>query len=111
MEGMLRSFSSHTSNIRHANSRYAYRVQPTENGRESSWADLLTPQSSSNSQSARSLQAALPSEFTLEYDQAQKRCVLSPLDSHNVKLLDNVHPSHWTNPATDDKQVTHSVNT
>ncbi|KAA6418572.1 MAG: mercuric reductase [Trebouxia sp. A1-2] len=80
------------------------RVPITEDGKGSSWADVLTPQQSGGSQyGAQSLQASLPQEVVLQYDQGQKQCVLSPLDSHNVKLLDNVHPSQWTNPDTADK--------
>ncbi len=80
------------------------RVPVTEDGKDSSWADLLAPQQSGASQhDARSLQASLPQEVVLQYDQGQKQCFLSPLDSHNVKLLDNVHPSQWTNPDTADK--------
>lgn len=80
------------------------RVPLTEDGKGSSWADLLTPQQSGGSQyDAQSLQASLPQEVVLQYDQGKKQCVLSPLDSHNVKLLDNVHPSQWTNPDTADK--------
>ncbi|DBA68959.1 TPA: class-I pyridine nucleotide-disulfide oxidoreductase [Trebouxia sp. C0005] len=79
-------------------------VPITEDGKGSSWADVLTPQQSGGSQyGAQSLQASLPQEVVLQYDQGQKQCVLSPLDSHNVKLLDNVHPSQWTNPDTADK--------
>ncbi|DBB17381.1 hypothetical protein WJX82_002237 [Trebouxia sp. C0006] len=79
-------------------------VPVTEDGKDSSWADLLAPQQSGASQhDARSLQASLPQEVVLQYDQGQKQCFLSPLDSHNVKLLDNVHPSQWTNPDTADK--------
>ena len=77
------------------------RIQVSEDGRGSSWADLLTPHHSGDH--AHSLQAALPQEFTLEYDQGQKRCTLAPLDSHNLKLLDNVHPSQWISPETTDK--------
>lgn len=80
------------------------RVQPMEDGRASSWADLLSPaHAAESSHGSRSLQASLPSEFMLQYDQGQKDCILSPLDTHNLKLLDNVHPPQWANPTTKDK--------
>ena len=79
-------------------------MEQTADGKISSWGDVLTPHISGHSlQGARSLQATLSQEFSLGYDEGKKRCVVAPLDSHNVQLLDNVHPSQWTNPITEDR--------
>ena len=74
----------------------------SENGTASSWSDLLHPQQALPARQL-SLQPSLPAEFTLQYDQGKKACVVSPLDANNLKLLDNVHPAQWTNPKPTEK--------
>ena len=69
----------------------------TDEGIASNWANLLNAQNVPLAHQ-QSLQPSLPHEFTLQYDQGEKACVVSPLDANNLKLLDNVHPAQWTNP-------------
>jgi pyruvate/2-oxoglutarate dehydrogenase complex dihydrolipoamide dehydrogenase (E3) component len=70
-----------------------------------SWADFVSPITSAHDQ-AISLQPEIPerdpklSTF-LQVD--LKACGISPLDEHNIKLLDNVHPKGWVNPTPKSK--------
>lgn len=69
-------------------------------GSSVSWADFL-PQVSASSPDSENLQPKIP-EKDLElaqFDQDDLDTVgVSPLDEHNVKLLDAVHPKKWVDP-------------
>ena len=65
-----------------------------------SWADFL-PQTAASAGDNASLQAKLPDRDPelAHYGQDDlEACGVSPLDAHNVKLLDAVHPKQWVDP-------------
>ncbi len=70
-------------------------------GNAVSWADFLTPLASEES-ATFSLLPTLPERDPNLAQFAQDdldACGVSPLDVHNVKLLDNTHPKAWVNPS------------
>ena len=70
-------------------------------GRAVSWADFIAPLSSEEDR-AFTLQPALPEPDPDLARFAQvdlEACGISPLDKHNIGLLDNVHPKEWVDPA------------
>ena len=75
-------------------------VSTNVDGSSVSWSDFL-PQVSASSTDLESLQPQIP-EKDLElaaFEQDDLDTVgVTPLDEHNVKLLDNVHPKKWVDP-------------
>ncbi|CAD7699825.1 unnamed protein product [Ostreobium quekettii] len=63
-----------------------------------SWADaVLRP--NNESKLAVGLQPQMPSWDNSGFTVGVKDLNVSPLDEHNVKLLDNVHPAQWAEPS------------
>lgn len=80
------------------------KVAEKPDGRAVSWADFMSPLTSSGDK-AISLQPDIPAsdpEFG-EFAQVDLEAIgVKPLDAHNSKLLDNVHPKEWLNPEPKD---------
>ncbi len=76
------------------------RVSTNPDGSSVSWADFLPRVSSSVSESI-TLQPQIPERdsglATFDQDDLDS-CGVSPLDEHNIKLLDAVHPKRWIDP-------------
>ncbi len=69
-------------------------------GSPESWAQYLAPLIG-NDKGARSLQPSIPDRDPglAEFEQDDLDTMgVSPLDAHNTKLLDCVHPKQWINP-------------
>jgi pyruvate/2-oxoglutarate dehydrogenase complex dihydrolipoamide dehydrogenase (E3) component len=65
-----------------------------------SWADFVSPVTSAHDQ-VISLQPEIPErdpKLATFLQVNLKACGVSPLDEHNARLLDNVHPKGWINP-------------
>ncbi|MCP5155877.1 MAG: FAD-containing oxidoreductase [Ectothiorhodospiraceae bacterium] len=85
--------------------RFAADESHGEAGRDASgatvsWADLL-PGGSAGDDRDDSLQPAIPERDPRLAELAQDvldEIGVSPLDAHNVRLLDHVHPKHWKAP-------------
>ena len=76
------------------------KVSTKVDGSSVSWSDFL-PQVSASSSDSESLQPKIPEKDLelAEFEQDDLDTVgVSPLDEHNVKLLDNVHPKKWVDP-------------
>ena len=72
----------------------------TTEGRAVSWADFIAPLTSAEDR-AFTLQASIPEPDPdlARYVQVDlEACGISPLDEHNIGLLDNVHPKAWVDP-------------
>lgn len=70
-----------------------------------SWADFL-PASGSTSETATNLQPRLPDRdaaFSGLEQESLDAIGVAPLDEHNIKLLDAVHPKTWIDPEPDGK--------
>ena len=70
-------------------------------GRVVSWADFVAPLTSPEKQPF-SLQPTIPDPDPDLARLAQvdlEACGVAPLDEHNIRLLDNVHPKEWIDPA------------
>lgn len=68
-------------------------------GTKVSWADFLAP--FTDDKAADNLQPRIPARDPnlAEFDQDELDAIgVSPLDAHNVRLLDNVHPPAWRDP-------------
>ncbi len=73
-------------------------------GEPVSWADFLSPLAAQSD--GASLQAEIPERDAQLADFIQDdldACGVSPLDEQNVKLLNNVHPKEWIDPAGEGK--------
>ncbi|NOX98143.1 MAG: FAD-containing oxidoreductase [Verrucomicrobia bacterium] len=73
-------------------------------GEPVSWADFLSPLGFQSGKT--SLQADIPDRDADLANFSQDElgaCGVAPLDEHNVKLLDNVHPKEWIDPKGDNK--------
>ena len=73
-------------------------VATKSDGAKVSWSDFIP---SITGQSNLSLQANIPErdEDLASLDQVNlDTCGVSPLDEHNSRLLDNVHPKSWVDP-------------
>ena len=66
-------------------------------GSKLSWADaILRPDS--EGAAAAGLQPGMPEWDQVGFTAGVKDVNVRPLDEHNIKLLDNVHPATWTDP-------------
>lgn len=68
-------------------------------GSKVSWADFLAP--FTDTERSDNLQARIPERDPnlAEFDQDELEAIgVTPLDTHNIKLLDNVHPRAWRAP-------------
>lgn len=74
------------------------KVASRSGGGKVSWSDFIP---AITKESSLSLQAALPEKDT-DYAELQQvdldTCGVTPLDEHNSRLLDNVHPKSWVDP-------------
>ncbi|CAD7699824.1 unnamed protein product [Ostreobium quekettii] len=70
--------------------------RPAGGLRQAGWADALLR--SEHEAGAAGLQPGMPEWDRQEFTQGTKDVNVSPLDEHNIKLLDNVHPAQWTDP-------------
>eukprot|EP00803_Ostreobium_quekettii_P011404 evm.model.scf_473.8 EVM.evm.TU.scf_473.8 scf_473:42951-44930(-) len=69
----------------------------SNSGTRLSWADaLLTPER--ESRSAIGLQPQMPSWDASGFTVGVEDLNVAPLDEHNIRLLDNVHPALWADP-------------
>jgi pyruvate/2-oxoglutarate dehydrogenase complex dihydrolipoamide dehydrogenase (E3) component len=69
-------------------------------GNATSWADFLAPLTSTVDHILK-LQAAVPDrdpDLAAFAQENLEACGVSPMDGHNVKLLDLVHPKTWVDP-------------
>ena len=76
------------------------KVKTKMDGSSISWADFL-PQISASSPASENLQPKIPEKdlALAQFDQDDLDHVgVTPLDDHNVKLLDAVHPKKWVDP-------------
>lgn len=62
-----------------------------------SWADAVLRPNNEN-RLAVGLQPQMPTWDVSGFTKGVKDLNVSPLDEHNVKLLDNVHPAQWAEP-------------
>jgi pyruvate/2-oxoglutarate dehydrogenase complex dihydrolipoamide dehydrogenase (E3) component len=72
----------------------------TTDGRSVSWADFVAPLTSAEDR-AFTLQPAIPEPDPdlARFEQVDlEACGISPLDEHNIGLLDNVRPKEWVDP-------------
>ena len=75
-------------------------VERIPDGSRVTWADFISPIGRSKDK-ATSLQAEIPERDPdpADFDQDDlDTCGVEPLDEHNAKLLDNVHPKRWVDP-------------
>ena len=75
-------------------------VARTPDGNAVSWADFLAPLAAEDT-ATFSLLPTIPERDPNLAQFAQDdldACGVSPLDAHNVKLLDNTHPKAWVDP-------------
>ena len=80
-------------------------VNTKPDGSSVSWADFM-PSINNADGSGESLQASLPAADPdlAEFDQDDlDTCGVSPLDEHNIRLLDAVHPKDWIDPTAKQK--------
>ncbi|MEM6690561.1 MAG: FAD-dependent oxidoreductase, partial [Planctomycetota bacterium] len=80
------------------------RVAKKPDGSSVSWADFLAPVSAPTKDEI-SLQPNIPErdpDLAGFAQDEQDTIGVSPLDDHNTKLLDNVHPKAWVNPTPKD---------
>lgn len=82
-------------------------VPKNASGSSVSWADFL--QRGFDREDSMNFQPTLPRDRvptdpnSFHADQAAEKLEVSPLDAHNVRLLDNVHPVQWNDPKVADK--------
>ena len=72
----------------------------TTDGRSVSWADFIAPLTSAEDR-VFTLQPAIPKPDPdlANFGQVDlEACGISPLDEHNIGLLDSVHPKEWVDP-------------
>jgi pyruvate/2-oxoglutarate dehydrogenase complex dihydrolipoamide dehydrogenase (E3) component len=80
------------------------KIKKNQKGVAASWSDLIQPIASRKGNI--SLQANIPEKdlHLGTYNQGHFEEVgVEPLDEHNIKLLDSVHPSAWQDPKAKDK--------
>ena len=74
-------------------------------GSSVSWADFMAPLTTSGGDKAISLQPDIPDRDPDlgEFAQVELEAIgVKPLDAHNTRLLDNVHPREWLDPEPKD---------
>ncbi len=75
-------------------------VEDTPDGTVVKWSDFLGI-ATSQRETTDSLQPSVPEpdEELAKFEQVDLEAIgISPLDEHNAKLLDNVHPKEWRDP-------------
>lgn len=78
-------------------------VAKKQDGSQISWADFIPLVSKDRKMSLLPMIPDQDADLGNMQQVDLQACGVSPLDKHNVELLDNVHPKSWTNPTPKEK--------